>query len=54
MDEGDENIGNKDVNEYDGEGKEEVGKEDDKACRGGEDAITEGERSSGDSDSVNR
>lgn len=54
MDEGDENTGNKDVNEYDGEGKEEAGKEDDKACRGGEDAITEGECSSGDSDSVNR
>lgn len=31
-----------------------MGKEDDKACRGGEDAITEGERGSGDSDSVNR
>lgn len=31
-----------------------MGKEDDKACRGGEDAITEGERSSGGSDSVKR
>lgn len=31
-----------------------MGKEDGKACRGGEDAITEGKRGSGDSDSVNR
>lgn len=54
MDDGDENRGSNDGNEYDDESSEEVDKEDDKACRGAEDAITEDESISDGSDVAKR